>query len=203
MGGKWNQAGLIKRDGSTAASELILALDWHVMPSDVQLFTTSNTGEDATCMAVSDMGNGCIVRDGICFGNTMPEFCMMCIAEGQAEEACQDVPNENDRKNCVFDIKTTGDIDTWVNAPFYSPDPIDPPDDDRCSDVGDKCKNERGTCVFECVETDNDRCLLGLCSRGNNDDKEGTCYCKISTSEDPSGYAVFIDWVSNLLGVRK
>jgi hypothetical protein len=201
MGGKWNQAGLIKRDGNTAATTLALAQDWHVTPpSDVQLFTTSNP---ATCGAPTGTGNGCILREqGGCTANNKPEFCLACVTQEQAAVACQNVPNGPARQNCVFDIQTTGDINTWKNAPFYSSNPIDPPDDDRCSDEGEKCKNERGTCVFECVETDNNRCLLGLCSQ-NADHKDGTCYCKISTSEDPSAFAVFLDWILNLFDAGK
>jgi hypothetical protein len=82
----------------------------------------------------------------------------------QADVACANVPDPNDRANCIFDIKTTGDIETWKNAPFYSSDPIDPPVDDRCSTKGDTCKTKGGTCVFDCVETDNNQCVIGMCS---------------------------------------
>jgi len=87
-----------------------------------------------------------------------------------AETACAGAFDEDLRRDCEFDVMTTGDI-TWAENPVYTESPPEPVE--QCLAEGTECEAQGGFCVWRCNENVFD-CNPSLCKGAPNFDEFST-----------------------------
>ncbi|KAL3939562.1 MAG: hypothetical protein SGBAC_005730 [Bacillariaceae sp.] len=141
MAGTWTKPGFVARDGCTTFDDSSsFAQEWEVNHTldDPNLFQTP---------AVHSCGQSLLP---ILDPNS--EFLEL------AETLCGNIVDDDFRKDCIFDVATTGDA-TFASDDIYT-EPWKEPS--QCSARSDECANRGGRCVWRCnLQASN--CVPGLC----------------------------------------
>lgn len=100
--GNFKTGETLSRDGVTVLDDFTeLGQEWQVMPSDGHLFReTSHPQFPDTCLEPDDPR-----------GDRMRRLDESSVTEEQAEAACAQLKDEFDRKDCIYDILATQDMD--------------------------------------------------------------------------------------------
>ena len=141
MTGKWNLNGFIGRDGMTKFDNMTeFAIEWEVSVSkgDPLLFRSNAT-------------NRC--------GEVVPPQPPDTSLIETAERVCTNISSTENRKECIFDVVTTGDVSFAQSEVYVNPLEIE----NRCEAMSSDCEFRGGKCVWRCDGETND-CLPGLCS---------------------------------------
>eukprot|EP00526_Cylindrotheca_closterium_P009697 CAMPEP_0113619084 /NCGR_PEP_ID=MMETSP0017_2-20120614/9682_1 /TAXON_ID=2856 /ORGANISM="Cylindrotheca closterium" /LENGTH=418 /DNA_ID=CAMNT_0000528637 /DNA_START=18 /DNA_END=1274 /DNA_ORIENTATION=- /assembly_acc=CAM_ASM_000147 len=102
MWGDYRTGHTLARDGTTVLSDFSeLGSEWQVLPSDEMLFhTTEDPQFPQKCIEPEDPR-----------GERRRRLEESTVSEADAEKACAQLKNELDRKDCVYDILATQDLD--------------------------------------------------------------------------------------------
>lgn len=140
MSGKWDRLGLVGRDDvSTFDDPELFAKEWEVNTAlgNPQLFRAAAS-------------NAC----GESPKPTQPDPALLELAT----MACAHIPKEDNKKECVFDVITTGDTSFAANEVYVNP--LEP--EELCGPSSTDCVLRGGNCVWRC-DSEVASCLPGLC----------------------------------------
>ena len=102
MLGNYHTGKTLARDGATVLDDFTdLGREWQVLPSDKKLFRESSAPQfPELCIEPEDPR-----------GDRARRLAESSITYEQAEAACAGLADELDRKDCVYDIISTQDLD--------------------------------------------------------------------------------------------